>query len=103
MQLIARDIVLSPLDLKGPELRFLRKRLGKKAYEYCRYLAVAPEKLSRAEIGKQRISRQSQMLARISYCVLSEDREKQRGVLGCFQRMMVNPSRSGTCFMPTTK
>ncbi|MGD0730329.1 MAG: hypothetical protein ABR956_03635 [Terracidiphilus sp.] len=52
MQLIARDLVSSPLDLTGAELRFLRKRLGKRATEYCKYLGVAPETLSRVESGK---------------------------------------------------
>jgi transcriptional regulator with XRE-family HTH domain len=73
MQLIARDLVTSPLDLTGAELRFLRKRLGKKASEYCKYLGVAPETLSRVESGKQAISIQSQKLARLSYCAFSED------------------------------
>jgi transcriptional regulator with XRE-family HTH domain len=73
MQLIARDLVLSPLDLTGAELRFLRKRLGKKASEYCKYLAVTPETLSRVEGGKQALSTQLQKLARLSYCVFSED------------------------------
>jgi len=73
MQLIARDLVLCPLDLTGVELRFLRKRVGKKATEYCKYLGVTPETLSRAEGGKQPISIQSQKLARLSYCVFSED------------------------------
>ena len=73
MQLIARDVVLSRRRLTGPELRFLRKRLGKKASEYCKYLGVGPETLSRAESGKMPISMQSQMLARLSYCVLSGD------------------------------
>ncbi len=73
MQLIARDLVTSSLDLTGAELRFLRKRLGKRASEYCKYLGVAPETLSRVESGKQAISIQSQKLARLSYCVFSED------------------------------
>lgn len=73
MQLIARDLVTSPLDLTGVELRFLRKRLGKKASEYCTYLGVTPETLSRVEGGKQAISIQSQKLARLSYCAFSED------------------------------
>ncbi len=73
MQLIARDIVTSPLDLAGEEIRFLRKRLGKKASEYSTYLGVAPETLSRFENGKQAISIQAQKLARLSYCVFSED------------------------------
>ncbi len=73
MQLIARDIVTSPLDLTGKEIRFLRKRLGKKATEYCQYLGFTPETLSRIENGNQEISIQSQKLARLSYCVFSED------------------------------
>jgi transcriptional regulator with XRE-family HTH domain len=75
MRLIARDIVLSPLDLTGKEIRFLRKRLGKKATEYCAYLGFNPETLSRIEHEKQSISIQSQKLARLSYCVFSEDPE----------------------------
>jgi len=73
MRLIARDVVLSPLDLTGEEVRFLRKRLGKKASEYSSYLGFTPETLSRIENGKQAISIQSQKLARLAYCIFSED------------------------------
>lgn len=73
MQLIARDVVRSPRDLTGKEVKFLRKRLGKKATEYCTYLGIAPETLSRIENEKQAISPQLQKLARLSYCVFSED------------------------------
>lgn len=73
MQLIARDIVISPLDLTGSELRFLRKRLGKKASEFARYLGFTPETLSRIENGKQEFGIQSQKLAKLSYCAFSED------------------------------
>ncbi|MDR3750666.1 MAG: hypothetical protein P4K94_04190 [Terracidiphilus sp.] len=73
MQLIARDIVSSPRDLTGEELRFLRKRLGKKATEYSKYLGFTAETLSRVENGKQAFSIQAQKLARLSYCAFSED------------------------------
>lgn len=73
MQLIAHDVVTSPHDLTGKEIRFLRKRLGKKATEYCTYLGVEPETLSRIENEKQQPSVQSQKLARLSYCIFSED------------------------------
>ena len=73
MQLVARDVVTSPFDLTGAELRFLRKRLGKKASEYCKYLGFTAETLSRVENGKQVFSIQAQKLARLSYCVFSED------------------------------
>jgi transcriptional regulator with XRE-family HTH domain len=73
MQLIARDIVLSPCDLAGNEVRFLRKRLGKKGTEYCSFLGIEPETLSRIENDKQQLSAQGQKLARLSYCVFSAD------------------------------
>jgi transcriptional regulator with XRE-family HTH domain len=73
MQLIANDVVTSPVDLTGQELRFLRKRLGRKAAEFCKYLNIEPETLSRMENGKQPISAQVQKLARLSYCAFSQD------------------------------
>jgi transcriptional regulator with XRE-family HTH domain len=73
MRLIAHDIVKSSSELSGAEIKFLRKRLGKKATEYCRFLALEPETLSRIENGKQSISEGSQTLARLSYAILSED------------------------------
>lgn len=73
MQLIAHDIVICPLDLTGKELRFLRKRLGKKATEFCTYLGIDPATLSRMENEKQGISPQVQKLARLSYCAFSQD------------------------------
>jgi transcriptional regulator with XRE-family HTH domain len=73
MELIAHDIVTCPLDLTGKELRFLRKRLGKKAAEFCQFLGIEPETLSRMENDKQAISVQVQKLARLSYCAFSQD------------------------------
>jgi transcriptional regulator with XRE-family HTH domain len=73
MRLIARDLVLSKSGLTGGEVRFLRKRLGKKATDYCKYLGLEPETLSRIENGKQTISSATQKLARLSYAILSEE------------------------------
>jgi transcriptional regulator with XRE-family HTH domain len=73
MRLIARDLVLSKSDLTGSEVRFLRKRLGKKATEYCKYLGLEPETLSRIENGKQPISSATEKLARLSYAILCEE------------------------------
>ena len=73
MQLIARDIVESPFDLTGEELRFLRKRLGMKASEYANLLGFTAETFSRIENKKQAISIQAQKLAKLSYCVFSKD------------------------------
>lgn len=38
MQVIARDLVTSLLDLTGAEVKFLRKRLGKRAADFSQYL-----------------------------------------------------------------
>jgi transcriptional regulator with XRE-family HTH domain len=73
MRVIARDLVLSKSDLTGGEVRFLRKRLGIRATEYCKYLGLEPETLSRIENGKQPISSATQKLARLSYAILSEE------------------------------
>jgi transcriptional regulator with XRE-family HTH domain len=73
MGLIARDIVLASRDLTGKEVKFLRKRLGKKATEFCTYLGLEPETLSRIERETQTASQQVQKLSRLAYCLLSED------------------------------
>src|ERR1035437_1428887 len=72
MRLSARDLVLSKSDLTGREVRFLRKRLGKKGTEYCKYLGLEPETLSRIENGKQPISSATQKRATLPYAILSE-------------------------------
>ena len=84
MQLIARDVVLSPRDLTGPEVRFLRKRLGKKASDYCPYL----------ENGKQTLSNQGQKLARLSYCVFSADLHLVECARSIFQSILEEMDRT---------
>lgn len=75
MRLIAQDVVKSPFDLTGAEIKFLRKRLGKKASEFSQYLGIKPETLSRVEHSKQVTSVQIQKLARLAYCIISKDPE----------------------------
>lgn len=88
MRLIAHDLVTSPFDLTGTEVKFLRKRLGKKATEYCTFLGVEPETLSRIENGKQPLSAQAQKLARLSYCVFSEDQNLNECARAIFQSIL---------------
>src|SRR5258708_15270111 len=56
MQLIARDIVAQPTSLSGDEIRFLRKRLGKKQLDLAKELGVEAETLSRYENGHLQIT-----------------------------------------------
>jgi len=88
MRLIAEDLVTSPRDLKGKEIKFLRKRLGKKATEYCKYLGLGPETLSRIENEKQAISLQSQKLARLSYCLFSGEQNLVECARNTFQSII---------------
>lgn len=94
MQLIARDVVLSPRNLTGKEVRFLRKRLGKKATEYCSFLGVEPETLSRIENDKQPLSAQGQKLARLSYCVFSADSRLVECARSIFQSILEEIDRT---------
>lgn len=98
MRLIAHDIVTSPADLSGKQIRFLRKRLGKKATEYCQFLGVEPETLSRIENEKQAISAQVQKLARLSYCVFSEDNRLVKCARGIFESIIdeIPPAKKDT-------
>jgi DNA-binding transcriptional regulator YiaG len=73
MQLIARDIVFSEGSLSGEELRFLRKRLGKKGTEYAQILRIDAATLSRLENGKQSPSDQIDSLARLTYVLFCGD------------------------------
>jgi transcriptional regulator with XRE-family HTH domain len=95
MQLIAYEVVTAPRDLSGSEIRFLRKRLYKKASDYCTYLGLTPETLSRIENEKQAVSPQSQKLARLSYCVFSEDPNLVECAKSIFQSILVEITKGG--------
>jgi transcriptional regulator with XRE-family HTH domain len=73
MFLIARHLVFSSTSLHGPEIRFLRKRLGKKANDYARLLRITGETLSRIENEKQSASDQLDALVRMTYLLFCSD------------------------------
>jgi putative zinc finger/helix-turn-helix YgiT family protein len=73
MQLIARDLVRKKTSLIGEEIRFLRKRLGKKQTDFSREIGIEPETLSRYENDKQPISEAQDKLIRIYYLAFSDD------------------------------
>jgi putative zinc finger/helix-turn-helix YgiT family protein len=75
MQVIARAVVESEAPLTGPEIRFLRKRLGKKSSEFGRLIGVTSEQVSRWENGHNPPERSADKLIRVFYSMLSEDRK----------------------------
>jgi putative transcriptional regulator len=74
MVAIARAVVKKPFPLAGAEIRYLRKRLGKKASEFGRMVGVTEEQVSRWENDKNPPEESADKLIRLSYCVLSKDK-----------------------------
>ena len=81
LKAIGRLLVESRTILTGDELRFLRKRLGKKAAEFAQVLSVTPEHYSRLETGKLPISEVADKMVRAYYTVESADPKLQKTAL----------------------
>jgi|SRR6185312_3413504 transcriptional regulator with XRE-family HTH domain len=73
LQLIARDIIIKPSSLNGDEVRFLRKRLGKKQTDFSRAIGIEPETLSRAENNHQPLGETTDKLIRFYYALAAID------------------------------
>jgi len=73
MQLIARDLLEKPTSLTGEEIRFLRKRLGKKQADFAQEIGIEPETLSRYENDRVAVSEISDKVIRLYYLVFSQD------------------------------
>ena len=80
MQVIARSIVENEAALTGLEIRFLRKRLGKKSSEFARIIGVSDEQVSRWENGHNLPEQSADKLIRIFYGILSGDRKLRRKI-----------------------
>ena len=74
MQAIARTVVESDAALTGDEIRFLRKRLGKKSSEFAQLIGVTLEEVSRWENGHVTPGRSADKLIRVFYSMTSGDR-----------------------------
>jgi putative zinc finger/helix-turn-helix YgiT family protein len=75
MAVIAQAIIENESPLTGPEIRFLRKRVGKKSSEFAKIIGVTPEQVSRWENGHNRPEVSADKLIRVFYCLLSDNRE----------------------------
>jgi putative zinc finger/helix-turn-helix YgiT family protein len=67
MDLIAEIIVMKPGLLTGSEIKFLRKRAGKKAADFAQLIGRTPEHLSKLETGALPITEPMDKLIRFSY------------------------------------
>jgi|SRR5579864_2027651 len=73
LQLIARDLIEKPSALTGEEIRFLRKRLGKKQIEVAHDIGIEPETLSRCENGHQKLGESNDKFLRLYYAFSATD------------------------------
>ena len=75
LMVIARTIVENEAPLTGPEIRFLRKRIGEKATDFSKHIGVTPEQVSRWENGHNPPELSADRLIRIMYSLSSDDDE----------------------------
>ena len=66
MALIAEIIVAKQGCLTGPEIKFLRKRAGKKAADFAHLIGRTPEQLSKLETGALPVTEPADRLIRFS-------------------------------------
>jgi DNA-binding transcriptional regulator YiaG len=71
MDVIAEILVMKPGLLSGPEIKFLRKRAGKKASDFAQLIGRTPEHLSKLETGALPVTEPLDKLIRLSYGLLS--------------------------------
>jgi len=72
-QALGRTIVFKTSPLTGPELRFLRKRLGKRAIEFAPMISLTPEYFSSLENNPDPIDPGRDKLVRLIYRAMSDD------------------------------
>jgi len=73
LNLIAPDIVEKPFALASEEIRFLRKRLGKKQSDFAAQIGMEVETMSRIENGHIKPSKRTDRLVRLYYAFASKD------------------------------
>ena len=74
LNLIARNVVEQPFALSGDQIRFLRKRLGKKQEDFAKQIGIEIETLSRVENGHLPASERTDKFIRLYYALAAKDR-----------------------------
>jgi putative zinc finger/helix-turn-helix YgiT family protein len=74
MTKIARAVVEKESPLSGAEIRFLRKRLGRRSSDFARIIGVSKEQVSRWENSHNPPEASADKLMRIYYSHLSKDK-----------------------------
>jgi len=72
---LARTIVSKTSPLTGPEVRYLRKRLSKKAIEFAPMISLTPEYLSALENSPDPVDPGRDKLVRVIYRAMAGDKK----------------------------
>ncbi|HMC32290.1 MAG TPA: hypothetical protein VKL99_15760 [Candidatus Angelobacter sp.] len=75
MNAIGESVVMKPGILTGREIRFLRKRAGKKAADFAALINKTPEHFSKLETGGLPLHGPTDKLIRLTYGLLSKNSE----------------------------
>jgi DNA-binding transcriptional regulator YiaG len=73
MNVIAESVVMKRGILAGEEIKFLRKRAGKKASDFASLISTTPEHFCKLETGKLKLTEPLDKLIRLTYGMLSND------------------------------
>ncbi len=76
-ELLAHMIIRKPAAITGPEIRFLRRRVGIQAKDFALKIGLTPVALSRFENGHHRVSRRSDLLIRLAAAALMAARDSK--------------------------
>jgi putative zinc finger/helix-turn-helix YgiT family protein len=75
MNVIGESVVMKPGILTGQEIKFLRKRAGKKAADFAALINKTPEHFSKLETGTLPLQEPTDKLIRLTYGLLSQDKD----------------------------
>jgi DNA-binding transcriptional regulator YiaG len=73
MHTLAMAVICSSTKLRGEEVRFLRKYVGRGASDFSRFLHVDPTHLSKIENNKTEIGKRLDKLVRLLVCNMSPE------------------------------
>jgi transcriptional regulator with XRE-family HTH domain len=75
LNVIAKTVVMKPALMTGAEIRFLRKRVGKKQADFAALVDLTPEHFSKLENDLLPLPESTDKLIRLTYGMLSGDRQ----------------------------
>ncbi len=80
MNVIGESIVMKPGMLTGQEIRFLRKRVGRRAADFAALINKTPEHFSKLETEALPLHEPTDKLIRLTYGMLNADKKLLAGI-----------------------